>query len=166
MTAASARLSSVDEVMATYAITSSPVKRVVFVSLGMVFIVLAIIGIWLPGWPTVSWAVPAAFFFSMSSPNLFRWTLENRWFGSAMFEYYATGKTVPKHAKYGIAAFITASTLLSAYGVWEVSVRGNGVLLQPSTWTGADPGFGPATVLVAGLIGVWFILARVRTRTT
>tara|TARA_B100000925_G_scaffold288560_1_gene269772 strand:+ start:2800 stop:3300 length:501 start_codon:yes stop_codon:yes gene_type:complete len=166
MTAASARLSSVDEVMATYAITSSPIKRVIFISFGLLFILFAVVGIWVPGWPTVSWAVPAAFFFSMSSPSLFRWTLENRWFGSAIFEYYATGKTVPKHAKYGIAAFITASTLLSTYGVWEVSVRGNGVLLQPSTWTGSDPGFGPATVLVTGLIGVWFILARVQTRTS
>ncbi|MEE3090465.1 MAG: DUF454 family protein, partial [Candidatus Thermoplasmatota archaeon] len=65
--------------MATYAITSSPVKRIVFLSLGLIFVVFAIIGIWVPGWPTVSWAVPAAFFFSMSSPGLFRWTLENRW---------------------------------------------------------------------------------------
>ena len=165
MTESTARLATVDEVMATYAITSSPVKRIVFLSLGLIFIVFAIIGIWVPGWPTVSWAVPAAFFFSMSSPSLFRWTLENRWFGVAIFEYYATGKTVPKHAKYGIAGFITASTLLSAYGVWEVSVRGDGALFQPSTWTGADPGFGPATVLLTGLIGVWFILIRVRTRT-
>lgn len=160
------RLSSVDEVMATYAISASPVKRVVFLSLGLVFIVFAVIGIWVPGWPTVSWAVPAAFFFSMSSPRLFRWTMENRWFGNAIFDYYATGKTVPKHAKYGIAGFITASTLLSAYGVWEVSVRGEGVLSQPSTWNGADPGFGPATVLLVGLVGVWFILIRVRTRET
>ena len=109
MAGASARLSTVDEVMATYAITSAPLKRIVFLALGLIFIVFAIIGIWVPGWPTVSWAVPAAFFFSMSSPRLFRWTLVNRWFGAAIFEYYATGKTVPKHAKYGIAAFITAS---------------------------------------------------------
>jgi hypothetical protein len=82
-----------------------------------------------------------------------------------LFEYYATGKTVPKHAKYGIAGFIALSTLLSAYGVWAVSVRGAGELLRPSTWNGADPGFGPATVLAAGLVGVWFILIQVRTRT-
>ena len=98
MTEAMVRLATVDEVMATYAITSNPVKRFVFLSLGLIFIVFAVIGIWVPGWPTVSWAVPAAFFFSMSSPRLFRWTLENRWFGAAIFEYYATGKTVPKHA--------------------------------------------------------------------
>lgn len=162
--ATSSRLTDVDEVMATYAITASPVKRIAYLALGLIFIVFAIIGIWVPGWPTVSWAVPAAFFFSMSSPKLFRWTLENRWFGSAIFEYYATGKTVPKHAKYGIAGFITASSLLSAYGVWAVSVRGDGTLFRPATWSGADPGFGPATVLLVGLIGVWFILIRVRTR--
>ena len=59
----------------------------------------AIIGIWVPGWPTVSWAVPAAFLFSYSSERMFRWTLMNRFFGSAMFDYYATGKTVPSQAK-------------------------------------------------------------------
>ena len=161
----SKRSSTVDEVMATYAITSSPVKRIVFLSLGLIFVVFAIIGIWVPGWPTVSWAVPAAFFFSMSSSRLFRWTLENRWFGSPMFEYYATGKSVPMHAKYGIAGFIALSTLISAYGVWAMSVRGDGFFLHPPTWNGADPGFGPATVLAAGLVGIWFILIQVRTRT-
>jgi len=37
--------------------------------------------------------------------------------------------------------------------------------LHPSTWNGADSGFGPVTVLAAGLVGVWFILIQVRTRT-
>jgi len=159
------RLSTVEAVLDRYAVDASPVKRTLYVGLGFIFVVFAIIGVWVPGWPTVSWAVPAAFFFSVSSRRLFTWTLTNRWFGPAIFEYYATGKTVPKHAKMGIAAFITASSLLSAYGVWAVSVRGDeGRLFEPASWTGADPGFGPATVLVVGLIGVWFILGKVRTR--
>ena len=48
MTESTIRLASVDEVMATYAITSSPVKRIVFLSLGLIFVVFAIIGIWVP----------------------------------------------------------------------------------------------------------------------
>lgn len=164
MTEGHERLDSVEAVLERYAVDASPIKKALYVGIGFVFVVFAIIGIWIPGWPTVSWAVPAAFFFSISSRSLFAWTLTNKWFGAAIFEYYATGKTVPKHAKMGIAAFITLSTLLSSYGVWAVSVRGNGRLLEPSSWSGADPGFGPATILAVGLIGVWFILGKVRTR--
>ena len=96
--AAVERLQSIDEVVEKYCVASSPTKSRVYVGLGMMFLGFAVIGIWVPGWPTVSWAVPAAFLFSMSSEKMFRMTLTNRYFGAAMFEYYATGKTIPKHA--------------------------------------------------------------------
>ena len=100
------RLQSVDEIVETYSVSSSPTKSRIYSILGCIFIVFAIIGIWVPGWPTVSWAVPAAYFFSISSEKLFRWTLTNQYFGSSIFEYYATGKTLPRHAKYGIVSLI------------------------------------------------------------
>ena len=89
------RLQTIDEVVEKYCVASSPAKSKLYVGLGMMFLGFAIIGIWVPGWPTVSWAVPAAFLFSMSSEKMFRLTLTNRYFGAAMFEYYATGKTIP-----------------------------------------------------------------------
>ena len=143
MSEAGERLESVQAILDRYSVHSHPVKRILFLGLGGLFVVFAVIGIWVPGWPTVSWAVPAAFFFSLSSRSLFEWTLTNRWFGAQLFEYYATGKTVPKHAKLGIAVFILLSTLLSAYGVWAVSTRGDGTLLEPATWDGADPDSAP-----------------------
>ena len=90
------RLETVDEIVEKYAVISNPVKSKIYVGLGSIFVVFAIIGIWVPGWPTVSWAVPAAFLFSLSNENLFRWTLTNKFFGPSMFEYYATGKTLPR----------------------------------------------------------------------
>ena len=93
------RLESIDAIVERYCVASSPTKSRLYVGLGLLFVVFAIVGIWVPGWPTVSWAVPAAFLFSYSSESMFRWTLTNRFFGPAMFEYYATGKTIPKHAK-------------------------------------------------------------------
>ena len=86
------RLENVDDIVMRYAVVSSPVKSKIYVGLGSIFIVFAIIGIWIPGWPTVSWAVPAAFLFSLSNERLFRWTLTNKFFGASLFEYYATGK--------------------------------------------------------------------------
>ena len=158
------RLQSIDEVVEKYCVASSPTKSKLYVGLGTMFLGFAVIGIWVPGWPTVSWAVPAAFLFSMSSEKMFRMTLTNRYFGSAMFEYYATGKTIPKHAKYGTVGLIAVMASLSAYFVWFVSTKGDGVLSDPSTWNGADPGFGAGTVILVGLIGMWYVGLKVPTR--
>ena len=79
MTEGHERLDSVEAVLERYAVDASPIKKALYVGIGFVFVVFAIIGIWIPGWPTVSWAVPAAFFFSISSRRLFAWTLTNKW---------------------------------------------------------------------------------------
>jgi hypothetical protein len=81
-----------------------------------------------------------------------------------MFEYYATGKTIPKHAKLGVMALITMMTTISTVFVWYVSTLGDGDVLDPASWNGADPGYGAATILVAGMIGVWWLYAKVKTR--
>ncbi len=155
---------TIDEVVERYCVASSPAKSRLYVGLGSLFLGFAVIGIWIPGWPTVSWAVPAAFLFSMSSERMFRLTLTNRYFGSAMFDYYATGKTIPKHAKYATVGMIALMASLSAYFVWLVSTKGDGVLTDPSSWNGADPGFGAGTVILVGMIGMWYVRFRVPTR--
>ena len=141
-------LTSVDAVVEQYSRKSTPLKRRLYVSIGFIFIICAIIGIWIPGWPTVSWAVPAAYLFSHSNEKLFRWTLTNRWFGSALFEYYSTGKTLPKHVKTWIIVFIT---IMSAVSIWITDLAG-------------DPGYGQAFIAIVWLIGVWFIYSKVKTR--
>ena len=142
------RLESVDEVVEYYFSSSSSIQSKFYASLGVLFVLFAIVGIWIPGWPTVSWAVPAAFLFSMSSEKLFRWSLTNDYFGESLFEYYATGKTLPNHVKVIIASFIFFMSSLSAYFVWHVSTKGTGELFNPTSWNGADPGFGAATIII------------------
>jgi len=142
-------LTSVDAIIEQYSRKSTPMKRRLYVSLGLIFIVCAIIGVWIPGWPTVSWAVPAAYLFSLSNEKLFRWTLTNRWFGSALFDYYSTGKTLPKHVKTWIIVFIT---IMSTISIWITDLTG-------------DPGYGQAFIAIVWLIGVWFINSKVKTRT-
>jgi uncharacterized membrane protein YbaN (DUF454 family) len=155
---------TVDEIVDHYFSHSSPLKSKIYVALGSLFVVFAIIGIWIPGWPTVSWAVPAAFLFSLSSAKLFRWTLTNDFFGSTLFTYYSTGKTLPSHVKKIIATFILCMSSISSYFVWLVSTKGNGELTNPSSWTGKDPGFGAGTIIIVGLVGVWYVLSRVKSR--
>ena len=158
------RLETVDDIVDRYCVASSPGKSKLYVGLGSLFLAFAVIGIWIPGWPTVSWAVPAAFLFSLSSEKMFRLTLTNRYFGAAMFEYYATGKTIPKHAKYLTVGLIATMTSLSSYFVWHVSTRGDGVLTDPASWNGADPGFGAGAIILVGLIGMWYVGFKVPSR--
>lgn len=145
------RLETVDEIVSRYAVRSHPVKRRVYIFLGCMFVFFAIIGVWIPGWPTVSWAVPAAFLFSLSSEKLFRWTLTNRYFGSALFAYYASGKSLPKHVKIIIMFLIGVMAGSSAFAVYLVSYP-------------ADPGYGPGSILLVGAVGVWYVATQVRTR--
>ena len=164
----SGRLGSVDAIVEKYAVSSNPLRRIIYVTIGCIFLVFAGIGILLPGWPTVSWAVPAAFLFSLSNERLFRYTLTNRFFGSTMFEYYATGKTLPSHVKYIITMMIAAMSSLSAYFVWSVSTRGvDGKLLQPNTWSGADEfALGSLTIIGVGILGILYVFFKVNTRDT
>ena len=155
---------TVDEIVEHYFSSSSPFKSKIYAALGFLFVIFAIIGIWLPGWPTVSWAVPAAFLFSLSNEKLFRWSLTNDYFGAALFRYYATGKTLPYHVKVIIAGFILGMSVISSYFVWYVSTKGDGKLTDYSSWDGADPGFGAGTILFVGLLGIWYVLFRVKSR--
>ena len=158
------RLETVDQVVEKYFVSSSPIRSKLYVGIGIIFIFFAIVGIWVPGWPTVSWAVPAAFLFSLSSEKLFRKTLTNRYFGKAIFDYYATGKTIPKHAKYGVISVMLLTISLSSYFVWLVSTKGDGSWNDLSSWNGADPGFGFISILLFGMIGIWYVGLKVKTR--
>ena len=158
------RLESIEQIIEKYAVTSDPIKSKIYISLGCLFVFFAIVGVFVPGWPTVSWAVPAAFLFSISNEKLFRWSLTNSYFGAAIFEYYATGKTIPKHAKYGIVGLVTLMASLSAYFVWHVSTKGRGELSDPSSWDGADPGYGAVTIILVGFVGVLYIILKIKSR--
>ena len=83
-----------------------------------------------------------------------------------MFEYYATGKTLPSHVKFIIIGMIGLMSIISAFFVWSVSTKGdNGNLLNPSTWTGADEfAAGSITILIVGLIGIVYVLRWVKTK--
>ncbi len=160
------RLDTIEQIVERYAVSSNKIKSRIYVVIGCLFLIFAIIGIWIPGWPSVSWAVPAAFLFSLSNERLFRWTLTNHFFGSTLFDYYATGKTLPAHVKFMIVGMIAFMSSVSAFFVWSVSTKGeNGTLMNPSTWTGADEyAAGSITILVVGLIGIIYILKWIKTR--
>ena len=81
-----------------------------------------------------------------------------------MFDYYATGKTVPSHANIAIIALIGLMSSASAVFVWKVSTLGDGEVFKPSSWNGADPGYGAVTIILVGLFGMFYVTTRVRIR--
>ncbi|MDA0890307.1 MAG: DUF454 family protein [Bacteroidetes bacterium] len=159
------RLTEVDDIVEKYSVVKNPFKRRLYAGLGFLCVVFAIIGIWIPGWPTISWAVPAAFLFSLSNKKLFRWSLTNNYFGKEILEYYGTGKTLSRHVKIWISIMIALMSGMSSYLVWYISTKGEGFLLEPTSWSGKDQyGFGAISILLCGFFGVLYVLTIIKSR--
>ena len=56
-------------------------KKILFITLGTIMVGVGIIGMILPGLPTTIFLILAAYFFSHSSPNLYKKLLDNKTFG-------------------------------------------------------------------------------------
>tara|TARA_B100000767_G_scaffold120991_1_gene115369 strand:- start:1629 stop:2141 length:513 start_codon:yes stop_codon:yes gene_type:complete len=125
----------------------SPLVRLLWVSIGCLAVVFAFIGIIIPGWPTVSWLVLAAYCFARSSQKLFRWLLTNRMFGPILLEYYRSGRALPFHSKMVICTVICVASGASIWGITEAG----------------DPGFGQTLIVILALIGVWWVGWKVPT---
>ncbi len=135
------------DVLSNHKPSSNPLVRLTWVVFGSVFVVFAAIGLLLPGWPTTSWLVAAAFCYGRSSQRLFRWLLANRLFGSVLLRYYRNGQALPAHSKLIICGIIA---VVSTASIWYITRLG-------------DPGFGQATVAIAAIVGIWWVGWRVPT---
>ena len=137
----------IEEVLAEHKPSANPVVRSIWIALGSIFVVFAAIGVFLPGWPTTSWLVFAAYCYGRSSQRLFLWLLTNPVFGSSLLGYYRSGRALPLHSKIIICGLIT---IVSAFSIWYITKLG-------------DPGFGQTTIAIVALIGVWWVGWRVPT---
>lgn len=137
----------IEAVLAEHKPSANPIVRSIWISFGSIFVVFAGIGVILPGWPTTSWLVFAAYCYGRSSQKLFRWLLTNRVFGASLLSYYRSGRALPFHSKIVICGLIA---LVSASSIWYITKLG-------------DPGFGQTTVAVVAAIGIWWVGWRVPT---
>ena len=135
----------VQQVLANHKPSANPIVRIVWIVVGSIFVVFAAVGVFLPGWPTTSWLVAAAYCYGRSSQNLFRWLLTNRVFGSLLLNYYRSGRALPFHSKIAICGLIG---IVSAASIWYITILG-------------DPGFGQTTVAIIAAIGIWWVGWRV-----
>ncbi len=66
---------------------TSKQKKILFLILGFVSLVLAYIGVALPGFPGTPFILLTAFFFVRSSDKLYNWLLKNRIFRKIIHEF-------------------------------------------------------------------------------
>ena len=66
--------------------------------------------------------------------------------------------------KVAIIALIGLMSAISAALVWKVSTLDDGEILEPASWDGADSGYGAVTIILVGLLGIFYVATRVRIR--
>jgi uncharacterized membrane protein YbaN (DUF454 family) len=121
----------------------SRLTRPLWLAAGLVLVGVGAVGVFVPGLPTTVFFIGAAACFARSSPRLEQWVLELPRVGPLVRDY-RNGLGMPRRAKIVAALAIAAAVTLSA------------VLLSSWGWR--------AAVIGVGLVGVWYVLARVPTQ--
>ena len=88
-------------------------RRIIYLLVGLVSVILGIVGIFLPLLPTTPFLLLAMFCFLRSSPRCYRWLMENRWLGIYIKNYLA-GHGIPRREKILILALLWSTIVLSA----------------------------------------------------
>lgn len=78
--------------------TKNPLKKFLWIFLGLLFVGLGAIGVVVPGLPTTPFLILAAACFIRSSQKLYDWLIQNKTFGPYLKDY-REGKGIPKKAK-------------------------------------------------------------------
>src|SRR5699024_7523075 len=107
--------------------------RPLYILIGVFFVALGFVGIFLPVLPTTPFLLIAVWAFSRGSPRLERWLLQHPKLGPAVLEWRAH-RIIPLKAKLLASAMMTASFLYL--------LLGSGVALRFVMMAGATMGVG------------------------
>lgn len=107
---------AVTEKEAKLEIKKNRIIRALYVVGGTVSLVLAILGIVLPGLPVTPLALLSAFLYAKSSPRLYNWLLNNKVLGPRI-KNYQRRKGITRRGKVGVIAFMTIMVLFSSFVV-------------------------------------------------
>ncbi len=107
-------------------------KKYLFLLLGLLFLVLAYIGILLPGIPAIPFILLAAWCFLQSSEKLYQWLLRQKIIGTVL-QKYAAGKKISKPLVWLVisqlwVSLIVAQWLWKPYYVYAIIINISGVL--------------------------------------
>lgn len=104
--------------------SGSPVRRLLFVGLGLLFVSLGFLGAILPGLPATPFFLLAAFFFARSSPRLHHWLVNSPVAGPLIREWERPGGGVRWEVKVAsltlLPCVIAASIYLGGLSGWRM----------------------------------------------
>lgn len=103
--------------------TSNPLAKLMWVSLGSVFVGLGAIGVIVPGLPTTPFLILAAACYIRSSQRLYDWLISNKRFGPYLKDY-REGKGIPRKAKRLAVVMIVVFVSFSVvFGIEDLTLK-------------------------------------------
>ena len=105
---------SVSEKEVKLEIKKNRTVRVLYEIGGTASLVLAILGIIVPGLPVTPLALLSAFLYAKSSPRLYNWLLNNKILGPRI-KNYQRRKGITRRGKVGVLAFMSIMVLFSSF---------------------------------------------------
>lgn len=88
-------------------------KKTLYMTLGFMFIVLGVLGVFLPLLPTTPFILVAAYFFSKSSDRWHQWLLANKVFGPILYNWECS-RCIPYFAK------VLSFSMIAVFGSFSV----------------------------------------------
>ncbi|SEN49758.1 hypothetical protein SAMN04488134_101222 [Amphibacillus marinus] len=98
------------------------VKKIVFISIGSLSLLLAMLGIFLPLLPTTPFLLLSAYLYLRSSQRLYNWLINHPVFGSYIY-HYIKYKAIPVKTKITAIIVLWLSMGFSIYIVSNVYLR-------------------------------------------
>ena len=86
-------------------------KKWLFMSLGLIFVALAALGVVLPGLPTTPFLLLAASCFAKSSTRLYGWLLANRTFGPMIRDWEQNRSISRRVRNFAVASMLLMGTV-------------------------------------------------------
>ena len=103
--------------------TSNPLAKLMWVSLGSLFVALGAIGVIVPGLPTTPFLILAAACYIRSSQRLYDWLISNKRFGPYLKDY-REGKGIPRKAKRVAVVMIVVFVSFSVvFGIEDLTLK-------------------------------------------
>lgn len=100
-------------------------SRLIFATLGWLAVGLGLLGVLLPGLPTVPFMILAAFLFAKGSPRARAWLVEHRVFGPHILNWEASGSITPRAKRLAVLTMATVLGLSLLLGApwWVVAIQ-------------------------------------------
>ena len=97
-------------------------KKKLYITFGFLAVALAIVGVFIPGLPTVPFLLVALFCFERSSKKYHDMIMNNKYFGPVLQDYYS-GKSLTSSVKIKAILFLSCGMIFSIYKIQNLYAR-------------------------------------------